>query len=136
MAKAKSIYSCSECGATSPKWQGQCPGCGLWNTLVETIAEVSATVNRYAGVGGLAGASAKLQQLSDIRPREEPRLSSGLEEFDRVLGGGCGNYYLGNRAPGTAIGAAANPFRGHVAALGTAVLRASFDHIADASCGI
>ena len=88
MAKAKSIYSCSECGATSPKWQGQCPGCGLWNTLVETIAEVSAGPNRYAGLGGKTGTAARLQQLSEIRPREEPRLSSGLEEFDRVLGGG------------------------------------------------
>ena len=38
MAKAKSIYSCTECGATAPKWQGQCPGCGAWNTLVETLA--------------------------------------------------------------------------------------------------
>lgn len=85
MAKGKSIYSCSECGATSPKWQGQCPGCGGWNTLVETIAEASTSAgNRYAGVGG----AAKLQQLSDIRPREEPRTPTGLEEFDRVLGGG------------------------------------------------
>lgn len=84
MAKSKSIYSCTECGATSPKWQGQCPGCGGWNTLVETIAEPSPSANRYAA----AGAGAKLQHLSEIRPREEPRLPSGLEEFDRVLGGG------------------------------------------------
>ncbi|HUW36499.1 MAG TPA: DNA repair protein RadA [Rhodocyclaceae bacterium] len=84
MARAKSIYSCTECGTSSPKWQGQCPGCGLWNTLVETVAEAQATGNRYASVGG----AAKLQQLSDIRPREEPRTPTGLEEFDRVLGGG------------------------------------------------
>ena len=84
MAKAKSIYACTECGASSPKWQGQCPGCGLWNTLVETIAETQASGNRYAAVGG----ASKLQQLSDIRPREEPRTPTGLEEFDRVLGGG------------------------------------------------
>ncbi|OIQ95739.1 hypothetical protein GALL_223140 [mine drainage metagenome] len=84
MAKAKSIYACTECGASSPKWQGQCPGCGLWNTLVETVAEAQASGNRYAAVGG----AAKLQQLSDIRPREEPRTPTGLEEFDRVLGGG------------------------------------------------
>jgi len=84
VARAKSIYSCTECGTSSPKWQGQCPGCGLWNTLVETVAEAQATGNRYASVGG----AAKLQQLSDIRPREEPRTPTGLEEFDRVLGGG------------------------------------------------
>ena len=84
MAKSKSVYSCTECGASSPKWQGQCPGCGLWNTLVETVAEPAAGVNRYATLAG----SAKLQQLADIRPREESRVATGVEEFDRVLGGG------------------------------------------------
>ena len=39
MAKTKTIYSCTECGGQSPKWQGQCPACNAWNTLVETIAE-------------------------------------------------------------------------------------------------
>ncbi len=86
MAKAKSIYSCTECGASAPKWQGQCPGCGEWNTLVESIAETSAINpnNRFAALAG----SSKLQQLSDIRPREEPRTPTGIDEFDRVLGGG------------------------------------------------
>ncbi|MFZ2854386.1 MAG: DNA repair protein RadA, partial [Rhodocyclaceae bacterium] len=45
MAKAKTIYSCTECGASAPKWQGQCPGCGVWNTLVETVAEPVAASN-------------------------------------------------------------------------------------------
>jgi DNA repair protein RadA/Sms len=85
MAKARSFYNCTECGASSPKWQGQCPGCGQWNTLVETIAEAaSAGSNRYAGLAG-GGAT---QDLADIRPREEPRLPTGIDEFDRVLGGG------------------------------------------------
>jgi len=85
MAKAKSIYTCTECGATSPKWQGQCPGCGQWNTLVETVAETSgAGSNRYAGIAG----SGQLQDLAAIRPREEPHQPTGIEEFDRVLGGG------------------------------------------------
>ena len=85
MAKAKSIYTCTECGATSPKWQGQCPGCGQWNTLVETVAETSgAGSNRYAGIAG----GGELQDLAAIRPREEPRQPTGIEEFDRVLGGG------------------------------------------------
>ncbi|MBI3525960.1 MAG: DNA repair protein RadA [Betaproteobacteria bacterium] len=86
MAKPKSIYVCTECGASAPKWQGQCPGCGVWNTLVESVAETASThpVSRFAA---LAGAS-KLQQLSDIHPREEPRTATGIEEFDRVLGGG------------------------------------------------
>jgi DNA repair protein RadA/Sms len=87
MAKAKSLYACTECGANSPKWQGQCPGCGLWNTLVETVAE-SAGGNRYAtSFAPLAGAGAP-RDLAHITPREEPRVPTGIEEFDRVLGGG------------------------------------------------
>ena len=50
MAKEKSIFSCTECGATSPKWLGKCPGCGAWNTLVESVAETSSKP-RYAGAG-------------------------------------------------------------------------------------
>ena len=85
MAKVKTIYSCTECGATSPKWQGQCPGCGVWNTLVETVAETASTSNsRFAALGGTAG----LQTLSEIEAREEDRLPTGIAEFDRALGGG------------------------------------------------
>jgi len=86
MAKPKSIYSCTECGASAPKWQGQCPGCGVWNTLVETIAE-SLNANPNNRFAALAGSS-HLQQLSEIQPRQEPRTATGIEEFDRVLGGG------------------------------------------------
>ncbi|MDO8933376.1 MAG: DNA repair protein RadA [Rhodocyclaceae bacterium] len=89
MAKAKSIYSCTECGATSPKWQGQCPGCGQWNTLVEAVAETTAaSANRYSGSFAPLAGAAGLQLLSDIKPRDEPRQPTGIEEFDRVLGGG------------------------------------------------
>ncbi|HZV55492.1 MAG TPA: DNA repair protein RadA [Rhodocyclaceae bacterium] len=85
MAKPKSVYTCTECGASSPKWQGQCPGCGQWNTLVETIAEAAASgSNRYAALAG----ESQLRDLAEIRPREEPRQATGIEEFDRVLGGG------------------------------------------------
>ena len=85
MAKHKSVYSCTECGATSPKWTGQCPGCAAWNTLVETVAEQGGgAAHRFASLAG----TAQVQTLSDIRPREEPRLATGLDEFDRVLGGG------------------------------------------------
>jgi len=89
MAKAKSFYSCTECGASSPKWQGQCPGCGQWNTLVETAVE-SATPGskRFGASFAPLAASSQPQDLSSIKPREEPRLPTGVEEFDRVLGGG------------------------------------------------
>ncbi len=84
MAKPKTIYSCTECGGQSPKWQGQCPACSAWNTLVEAIQE-SALVTRFSG---LAGAPARLINLADIKPREEERIATGVDEFDRVLGGG------------------------------------------------
>ena len=83
MAKSKSIYSCTECGANSPKWQGQCPGCDAWNTLVETIAEKSSG-HRFEALAP----TAKLQNLSEIEARETERIATGIGEFDRALGGG------------------------------------------------
>jgi len=83
MAKDKSIYTCSECGGTSPKWLGKCPGCGEWNTLVESVAE-SALKNRYQSL-------AKVQPvatLSEIEASEVDRQPTGIDELDRVLGGG------------------------------------------------
>ncbi|WP_153111557.1 DNA repair protein RadA [Propionivibrio limicola] len=83
MAKTKNVFICADCGAASPKWQGQCPGCGAWNTLVESVAEVAAS-GRFASLAG----SARLQTLSEIEAREEDRLPTGIGEFDRALGGG------------------------------------------------
>ncbi len=85
MAKAKSVYSCTECGGQVLKWQGQCPHCQAWNTLVETIAEAApAGANRYSRIAE----AGKPQRLSEVEAREENRIPSGMEEFDRVLGGG------------------------------------------------
>jgi len=83
MARAKTAYSCSECGGQSPKWQGRCPHCGAWNSLVEAVVEPVAA-GRYAPVGG----EARLQPLAEIPPGEEIRFATGIREFDRVLGGG------------------------------------------------
>ena len=83
MAKPKSVYSCSECGGESPRWQGQCPHCGAWNTLLEGVSE-SAPKHRFAS---LAAASA-LTRLSEVNVRDAPRIETGISEFDRVLGGG------------------------------------------------
>lgn len=82
MAKQKTIYSCTECGGQTLKWQGQCPHCQAWNTLVETLAEK--TVSRFSPVSEIG----RVQNLSTIDAREEPRYSTGVEELDRVLGGG------------------------------------------------
>jgi len=85
MAKAKTLYSCTECGGQSVKWQGQCPHCTAWNTLVETIAETAAGgAHRFSSGAG----SPKLQRLSEVEAHEESRVPTGIAEFDRVLGGG------------------------------------------------
>ena len=83
MAKIKSQYTCTECGAVSPKWQGQCPGCNAWNTLVETVAE-KATGHRFEALAP----TARLLNLADIEAREAERIPTGIGEFDRALGGG------------------------------------------------
>ncbi len=83
MAKAKTAYACTECGGTSSKWQGQCPNCGVWNTLVETIAATPAS--RFQA---LAGGASVVRALSSVEASDNPRAPTGIEEFDRVLGGG------------------------------------------------
>ncbi|NLC24624.1 MAG: DNA repair protein RadA [Oxalobacter sp.] len=86
MAKAKTNYTCTECGGTSSKWAGQCSACGQWNTLVETVIEKAA--NRFSAQHkGLAGA-APVQNLAEIDAQDVPRIITGIDEFDRVLGGG------------------------------------------------
>lgn len=87
MARAKTAFVCTECGAQAVRWQGQCPQCQAWNTLVETVLEpaTSSAGNRFAA---LAGDTARLRPLSELQPKEEPRQPTGLDEFDRVLGGG------------------------------------------------
>jgi len=85
MAKAKTVYACNACGGLSPKWQGQCPACGEWNTLVEGVAEAPKTANhRFQSLA----ASGRLQTLAEIETRESPRVPTGIGELDRALGGG------------------------------------------------
>src|SRR5437763_14710304 len=86
MARAKTAYACTECGGQSSKWQGQCPSCAAWNTLVESVA-VPPSV-RFASLGGAAGGAATVRALASVDARATPRQPSGIEEFDRVLGGG------------------------------------------------
>ncbi|MGE5170687.1 MAG: DNA repair protein RadA [Rudaea sp.] len=83
MAKPKTLHTCTECGGQAPKWQGQCPHCGAWNTLVETLATPAPA--RFEGV---AGARSRVTPLAAVTPRASLRIPTGLEEFDRVLGDG------------------------------------------------
>lgn len=84
MAKAKTIYVCNACGGNTPRWQGQCPACQAWNTLEESLSESTSSNARFQG---LAQAVPR-QKLSAIKAEDMPRLPTGVDEFDRVLGGG------------------------------------------------
>ncbi|WP_276679498.1 DNA repair protein RadA [Thalassolituus oleivorans] len=97
MAKKKTAYVCTECGSDHSKWQGQCTDCGQWNTLQEFVVSSSKAPTRDARFEGYAGdtSSQGVQRLADINLNEVPRFTSGMAEFDRVLGGGL--------VPGSAI---------------------------------
>ncbi|MTW09054.1 DNA repair protein RadA [Pseudoduganella eburnea] len=88
MAKAKTNYTCSECGGISSKWTGQCSSCQQWNTMVETVIE-AAGANRFSQAQHQSLAqTAPVLSLQDIEALDVPRFGTGIEEFDRVLGGG------------------------------------------------
>lgn len=99
MAKLKSVYVCSECGYESAKWYGKCPGCGEWNTMNEETpiaakSAVSGKSNSYK--------SQAVLHLNEINGDVERRISTGVKEFDRVLGGGIveGSLVLLSGDPG------------------------------------
>lgn len=85
MAKEKSQFVCRECGAAFAKWQGQCDGCGSWNTLEESRAMA---VSRRGQEPVSLAPTSQAVRLSDVQAADVPRIPTGSEEFDRVLGGG------------------------------------------------
>jgi DNA repair protein RadA/Sms len=103
MARARSIHVCHECGAQAPRWLGRCPGCGAWGSLVEERAP-EAELPAAGDLLGLAQApgSAKAVRLRDVDARAAPRTRTGIEELDRVLGGGLvpGSVVLLGGEPG------------------------------------
>ncbi|WP_045857016.1 DNA repair protein RadA [Teredinibacter purpureus] len=90
MAKSKTAFVCDDCGADFSKWQGQCTECGAWNSLKEVrLSSSTKTASAGNGRSGFAGElQSKVTALSDIDLAELPRFTSGMGEFDRVLGGG------------------------------------------------
>jgi DNA repair protein RadA/Sms len=82
MAKSRSIYTCGNCGGQQPKWQGQCPDCGAWNTLTEAVA-LPQRSERAHYIGQV-----EFTRLDRVNIGTVERLTTGLGEFDRVLGGG------------------------------------------------
>jgi DNA repair protein RadA/Sms len=100
--KTKTVFSCQECGAQSQKWLGRCPECGAWNTLVEErAAEAPAPTSDLAKRYSLAAAVGP-QLYADIDTVVAERLTTGIDEFDRVLGGGVvpGSLVLIGGEPG------------------------------------
>ena len=94
--KAKTVFFCSACGNETPRWQGQCPACGAWNTLTEApAAQTASTKSRPVR-------RAEAKPLNNLDVSEETRFSTGIAEFDRVLGGGAvrGSIVLVGGAPG------------------------------------
>lgn len=100
MAKAKTVFYCTNCGNETPRWQGKCPACGAWNTIEEHIEKTIAgsNVKKAAPVGQ----SKRPQRLQEISSEGETRFSTGMGELDRVLGGGAvaGSLVLVSGAPG------------------------------------
>jgi DNA repair protein RadA/Sms len=93
--KAKTVFICQTCGTRSPKWLGRCPGCGEWNSMVEELEEEAAPAE-------YSFAPAEAQLYRDIREFEKPRIKIGVEEFNKVLGGGVvlGSLVLIGGEPG------------------------------------
>ena len=86
MAKARTVYVCTECGYESPKWNGKCAGCGAWNSLEESTP--APTVKSAPGARAAVDLSDRILELSQVDMESEVRYRTGMGELDRVLGGG------------------------------------------------
>ena len=102
MAKRKTAYVCSDCGAEFPRWQGQCNDCGEWNTISEIVLSAPTTKSARSFSGYAGQTEAKVTQLDEIELSALPRFSSSFSELDRVLGGGIvpGSAMLIGGSPG------------------------------------
>ena len=100
MAKAKTMFYCTQCGNEFPKWQGQCPACGAWNTIVEQPAPAKG--KGIVKPARAPGATHVPKRVSEMTFDQEIRFPTGLAELDRVLGGGAvqGSLVLIGGAPG------------------------------------
>lgn len=98
-AKLKSVFYCKDCGHESPKWMGQCPACKAWNTMTEEVISTAKTVS--TGIGA-KNEPAVPRKLSEINIEEADRIGTGMNELDRVLGGGIvpGSLVLVGGDPG------------------------------------
>ncbi len=97
MAKSKTVYICSDCGAETANWGGRCPTCGAWNTLKELRLEAGKKIGSSS-----VGQDVRPKRLSELDTQTELRIATGISELDRVLGGGAvlGSLNLVGGAPG------------------------------------
>ena len=105
MAKARTHYECTACGAQYPKWNGRCTNCGAWNTIEEALPEMTVTARGSGGTGNAhraADLSAQIRELAEIGTNEDIRYDTGMTELNRVLGGGLvkGSVVLLGGEPG------------------------------------
>ncbi len=128
MARPATTFVCSDCGHAEARWRGQCPGCEAWNTLVE---ERVPAASRAAGAGranGRGGAVApRPVPLREVRAERTPRLSTGVGELDRVLGGGLvpGSLVLLGGSPGIGKSTLTGMALGHLVGAGRRVMYVS-----------
>ena len=83
--KSKTVFICKQCGNETPRWQGQCPACGAWNSIIE-FEDKKTPAAKAAGRSGLSRSAPK--KLKEVTGEQEIRFSTGMHELDRVLGGG------------------------------------------------
>ncbi len=105
MAKARTHYECTACGAQYPKWNGRCTSCGAWNTIEEALPEITAPVRSSGGLSAArkpADLTAQIRELAEIGTNEDIRYDTGMTELNRVLGGGLvkGSVVLLGGEPG------------------------------------
>lgn len=103
MPKLTTHYVCSNCGHTTPKWVGKCPACSEWNTMQEEVLMPAAgSGTKAAARRAKAGVATPAKSITTVETHSEPRLKTGLDEFDRVLGGGVvrGSIVLVGGEPG------------------------------------
>jgi DNA repair protein RadA/Sms len=129
MPRSATVFSCSACGHESPKWHGRCSGCGEWNTLVEEARPAASA--RAGGVGngarGRGGRAVKPVPLAEVQASRVERLTTGIGELDRVLGGGLvpGSLVLIGGSPGIGKSTLTSAALGNLAAGGQSVLYVS-----------
>ena len=110
MAKQKQIYECQSCGYQSGKWMGKCPSCGEWDSFVELSKFQTKTSTK------ISSTTSKIISIDEIKEDEIERFSSGIDEFDRVLGGGIvpGSLVLIGGSPGVGKSTLMLKFASHI----------------------